>query len=88
MISLGIYKGETVLTGRPYFYLTGGAIGQWNLKKLEAKPGDDEMVVTITGAYDSLDIVYDVAIDGQGLITTKYTLGRFDVSIPKPRKIP
>lgn len=89
MISSGKYKGQKIIEGGPYFHLTGGTIGNWKLKKLTAQPADkDEVVVTIDGSYDSVGVVFDVSIDGTGLINTEYTLNNFKISPPMPRKIP
>lgn len=89
MITSGKYKGKEILKGGPYFHLAGAEISQWKLKKISAQPADkNEVFVTIEGAYDSVDVVFDVSIDGTGLITTQYTLGRFSVKPPMPQKIP
>jgi hypothetical protein len=89
MIKSGKYKGNEVIKGGPYFHLTGGTVGQWKLKTITASPADDTQVfVTIDGAYDSVGVVYNIGIDGTGLITTEYTLNNFKVSPPMPRKIP
>lgn len=89
MIKSGKYKGKEVIKGGPYFHLTGGTIGKWKLKTITASPADEAQIfVTIEGTYDSVGVVYNIGIDGTGLITTEYTLNNFRVSPPMPRKIP
>lgn len=89
LINSGKYKNREIIKGGPYFHLSGGKIGNWKLKKIKAQPADkDEVVVTIEGSYDFFDVIFDVSIDGTGLINTEYTLYNFNVSPPMPRKIP
>lgn len=90
MITEGVIAGRTILKGGPYLNLEGGVkLSNWQLRRMSWLPADsNRVVVTIKGSYDSVDVTYDISIDGTGLLTTEYTLDKFKLPAPLPYKIP
>ncbi|MCV9387338.1 glycoside hydrolase family 2 TIM barrel-domain containing protein [Reichenbachiella ulvae] len=88
LIKSGTYNGQLILKGGPYFQLTGGKMGKWVLKDIAAKEEGNEVVVSISGTNEPVEISFELRIDGAGLITTNYELLAFGVEAPTPRKKP
>lgn len=89
LIEHGKYKEVVLLKGGPYFHLTGGEpVGDWQLETLSAGLEGNEAVVMINGSNDPVEVLFEVRIDGKGLITTRYTLEEFGVQPPSPRRRP
>lgn len=89
LIKSGIYNDQLLITGGPYFHLTGGEkTGKWVLKDIKAQKEKNEAVIKISGSNDPLEINFEVRIDGTGLITTNYELLKFGVDATEPRKKP
>ena len=75
LITSGTYKGDAVIESGPYLNLIGQELGDWNLVSINTMTEGPEAIVNITGNYDIVDVEFMVRIDGNGLITTEYTLG-------------
>lgn len=89
LIKSGIFNGQILIKGGPYFHLTGGEkTGKWVLKAIKAQKEKDEAVIAISGFNEPVELKFEVRIDGAGLITTNYEIIRFGVEAPKPRKKP
>jgi hypothetical protein len=75
LITSGSYKGTKIIESGPSLNLVGQKLGDWALKSIGAATEGSEAVVNIAGGYATVDVKFQVRIDGQGLITTRYTLG-------------
>jgi hypothetical protein len=75
LITSGSYKGTRIIESGPLLNLVGQHLGEWASKSISAAQEGAEAVVNISGGYASVDVGFQVRIDGQGLITTRYTLG-------------
>jgi len=47
--------------------------------------GENEAVVAIAGTYGPVEVGFEVRVDGQGLITTKYVLDKFPITPPQTK---
>lgn len=74
LITSGIYKGEKIIMGGPFLNLIGQELGEWTSKKIDAATEGSEAVINIIGSYEIADVQFEIKIDGNGLITTQYTL--------------
>lgn len=89
LIKSGIYNDQLLIKGGPYFHLTGGEkTSEWVLKSMQAQKENDEAVIKISGFNEPIEIIFEVRIDGTGLIATNYELLKFGVDAPEPRKKP
>jgi len=89
LIYSGLFRNKEIITGGPYFNLVGGEpLKNWKLLNLSSRVDNSEVVVSITGTNEPVEISYEVRIDGEGLITTKYSLNKFSVDPPEATKIP
>ncbi len=75
LITSGSYKGTKIIESGPSLNLVGQKLGDWALKSIGAATEGSEAVVNIAGGYATVEVKFQVRIDGQGLITTRYTLG-------------
>jgi hypothetical protein len=75
LITDGSYKGAKVIESGPFLNLVGQTLGEWALKSIRAEREGAEAVVKIDGGYGPVAVSFEVRIDGEGLITTKYTVG-------------
>jgi hypothetical protein len=80
LIDEGIFHGRKVLEGGPYLNLGASSLPAWWLNKLSYSIEDNDVIVNIDGRYMALRggeergrTVFEVRIDGSGLITTHYT---------------
>ena len=67
-------NGTTIITGGPGLDLPGAGLGSWALGSIATSAAPHEAVVTINGTYGDVQVRFDVAIDGNGLITTSYAI--------------
>jgi len=89
LIRKGTYRGKELISGGPFFNLTGGVpLKPWKLRSISSSSDKDEAVIRISGTCDPVDITFEIRIDNNGLITTKYTLNKFGVIPPPATKIP
>jgi hypothetical protein len=75
LITSGSYKRTKIIESGPSLNLVGQKLGDWALKSVGVATEGSEAVVNIAGGCASVDVKFQVRIDGQGLITTRYTLG-------------
>ncbi|MBZ5580851.1 MAG: hypothetical protein LAQ30_01370 [Acidobacteriia bacterium] len=75
LMTEGSYKSARIIESGPYLNLVGQQLGEWSLKSIRAARADSEAVVDLDGAYGPVNVTFQIRIDGQGLITTRYTLG-------------
>jgi hypothetical protein len=75
LITSGTYRGTRIIESGPYLNLVGQQLAEWALKSVRASREAAEAVVNISGNYGPVAVDFQVRIDGQGLITTGYTLG-------------
>jgi len=80
LISEGIFQGHRLLEGGPHLNLGGAKLPDWWLSKLSYSIQGSSVVVNISGRYMTLRgggegavAEFELAIDGAGLITTRYT---------------
>lgn len=89
LIESGTFNQRLLIKGGPCFHLTGGdKLEDWALKSIDVHKDKVETVVTIEGTNNPVEVVFEVRIDGTGLITTNYKILKFGVEAPEPRKIP
>lgn len=74
LITSGFYKGKKIINSGPYLNLVGQDPGEWGLTSIEATTEGPEAVIEITGKYEVAEVRFEVRIDGEGLITTQYSL--------------
>jgi hypothetical protein len=75
LITNGSYKGTKIIESGPSLNLVGQKLDNWTLKTIQASRSASEAVVNIAGAYGNVETRFEVRVDGQGMITTRYTLG-------------
>ncbi|MCC7176199.1 MAG: hypothetical protein IT159_13495 [Bryobacterales bacterium] len=75
LVTSGTYRGARMIESGPYLNLVGQKLGDWSLKSIGVTREPAEAVVNIAGGYGPAEVSFQVRIDGQGLITTRYTLG-------------
>lgn len=88
LMTRGSYRGSDLIKSGPYLHLTGADLASWSFRSIKADSDGEEAVVNIAGAYGPVEVSYEVRIDGQGLITTNYTLDKFPIVPPETRVVP
>lgn len=89
LVKKGVFRGEEILKGGPSFNLVGGIpLKSWKFRSISATKDKNEVVVSLSGSYEPVDISFEIRIDGNGLITTDYKLNKFGVVPPIATKIP
>lgn len=75
LITRGEYKGTAIIESGPYLQLGGvSKLPEWSLKHIAVKTEWNEAVVDLSGKYGATEVTFELRIDGQGLINTKYRL--------------
>lgn len=87
LIERGTYKGHELLVGGPELQLTGIRLAPWRLHEIQADVEGSEAVVQISGTHGPVIVQFEVRIDGQGLITTTYTLEEMPVGPPQSKRL-
>ena len=87
LIAKGTYRGSDILTGGPYLNLVGIQLPPWSLKGIHTGSQGNEAVVHISGSYGPIEVSFEVRIDGQGLMTTTYTIDDLPVDPPRARRL-
>lgn len=86
LITEGSLNGKTLITGGPYLNLTGGdKLQEWTSEGFTLKQINRDNIVVITnkGSYGEVGVVFEIRIDGAGLMKTKYTITRFPLVQPQ-----
>jgi hypothetical protein len=87
LITRGAYKGQEVITGGPYLNLIGGIVlPPWTLLEMRAERTEKEVVIHLRGRYGDIGVAFRVGIDGQGLITTTYTIEELPYRSPRVKR--
>lgn len=87
LITRGAYQGCEVIKGGPCLNLLGIELAPWALKSIRARGEGNEAVIDIRGSHGPIEVRFALRVDGQGLITTGYTLDRLPVAPPRARKL-
>ena len=88
LVKWGKYKGDVLIKGGPCMNMTGLKLPEWRLERISTEKGQNEAVVKIKGSYgDVLYVTFNVGIDGEGLITTGYTIDKITRPMPRTVKI-
>ena len=81
LISEGVFRGKKIIEGGPFLNLGSTALPPWWLINMRHSSTADEVVVSLIGAHvarhgsgPGMSTEFEIRIDGQGLITTAYTL--------------
>lgn len=81
LISEGAYGGKKIIAGGPYLHLGPAALPPWWLVNLRHTSTADEVVIQLEGDHiarrgsgPKMSTEFEIKIDGQGLISTEYTL--------------
>jgi hypothetical protein len=81
LISEGVFRGKKIIEGGPFLNLGSAALAPWWLIHMSHSATADEVIINLDGAHVALqgsgpgmNMAYEIRIDGQGLITTAYTL--------------
>jgi hypothetical protein len=81
LITEGVFRGKRILEGGPFLNLGSIALAPWWPTSIRHSTTPDEAVINLAGAYmarrGGLDLVsaeFEVRIDGQGLISTEYSI--------------
>ncbi|MGW6900323.1 glycoside hydrolase family 2 TIM barrel-domain containing protein [Streptomyces sp. NBC_00624] len=77
LITEARHADAPVLTGGPFLHLRGGYLPSWQFAEIGAEPtGEHTATVTISGAYGDTPVTFAVSVDGTGLVSTTYTIGK------------
>ncbi|MFD2115593.1 InlB B-repeat-containing protein [Paenibacillus yanchengensis] len=74
MITNGSYNSETIITGGPRLHLGYANLDKWSLTNIKSAQSAKEAIITITGKYGNVNVVFTLKIDNAGLITNEYTV--------------
>ena len=81
LIREGVFRGKKVLEGGPFLNLGPTRLPSWWLINMKHSLTENEAVITLAGAHvarrgsgPGMNMLLEIRIDGQGLITTQYTL--------------
>jgi len=76
LIDSASYDGKVILTDGPFLNLLGSGISypEWWCDSFDARVDGNEAVVSMKGNYAVFKASFQVRIDGEGLIATKYTI--------------
>jgi hypothetical protein len=81
LISAGVFRGNRIIEGGPFLNLGTVALPPWWLISMRHTSTADEVVINLEGAHvarrgsgPGMTTAFEIRIDGQGLITTTYTL--------------
>lgn len=81
LIREGVFRGKKLLEGGPFLNLGSLRLAPWWLINLQHSSTEDEVVIKLVGAHvarrgsgPNMNMSLEIRIDGQGLITTEYTL--------------
>ena len=90
LISNASYDGKTVLNEGPFITLLGSGLScaEWWPDKFTARMEGNEAVIDVVGNYAIFRASFDLRIDGQGLITTKYSIDHVPGEPPPPTYSP
>jgi hypothetical protein len=90
LISNASYDGKTVLTDGPFLTLLGSGLSyaEWWPDKFTARMEGNEAVIDVVGNYAIFRASFQLRIDGQGLITTKYSIDHVPGEPPPPTYSP
>jgi len=81
LISEGAFRGKNIIEGGPFLNLGPAALAPWWLIDMRHSSTADEVVINLVGAHiarrgdgPGMSAEFEIRIDGQGLVTTAYTL--------------
>ncbi len=81
LIAEGTFRGRRIIESGPIVTLGSNALPPWWLTSMSHSATPEAAVIRMGGAYmerrgggDVLGVEFEIRIDGQGLITTQYTL--------------
>jgi len=81
LIAEGTFRGRRIIESGPIVNLGSNALPPWWLTSMSHSATPDAAVIRMNGAYmarrgggDVLGVEFEIRIDGQGVITTEYTL--------------
>lgn len=79
------YQGETVLTGGPHLQLlrSGIDVGEYWPQSSRVYLDGNEAVIDIEAIYSPIPVSFQIRIDGVGLMSVRYRLGRFPDMAPE-----
>lgn len=88
LLERGKFRGQTLLTGGPTLNLLGADLQPWTGTGLSAVKEGGSVVVHIGGNHGPVAVRFELRIDGQGRIATRYTLDDFPLDIPQTVVVP
>jgi len=81
LISEGVFRGKKIIEGGPFLNLGATPLPPWWLISMRHAISADEVVINLVGGHvarhgsaPGMSTEFEIRIDGQGLITTAYTL--------------
>lgn len=81
LIAEGTFRGQRILEGGPFLSFGSVELPSWWLSSMSHTATADAVVIKTAGAYmqrrgggDDLGAEFEIRIDGQGLISTQYTV--------------
>jgi len=82
LIAEGVLRGSKIIEGGPFLNFGSLALFPWWPTSIRHSATADEAVITLVGAYiarrgateERMAAEFEIRIDGQGLITTQYTI--------------
>jgi hypothetical protein len=81
LIAEGTFRGQRIIESGPLLNLGSHALPSWWLTGMHSSTTPEAAVINLSGAYmdrggggDVLRVEFEIRIDGQGLITTEYTI--------------
>jgi hypothetical protein len=79
LISEGSYYGNRVIVSGPHLQLSPIELKEWALKSLNYQKREHDVLVHISGSYDSINVNYNLLIKGDGTLITE-----FEIENPPP----
>lgn len=85
MIQEGVWKNQVVVCGGPYLHLTGLHLGKWSLASMQVNEESGCVHIILDGAYDQVQVRFDIRLDAEGLMKTEYEF--VDMPYSSPRRV-
>jgi hypothetical protein len=81
LIAEGVFRGRKIIEGGPFLNFGSLALSPWWPTGIRHSETADEAVINLAGAYmarcgetERVGAEFEIRIDGQGLVTTQYTI--------------
>lgn len=84
----GSWKGNELLKGGPCLNAPYMPLPAWEGKQASCSIEGNQAKVVLKGSYgDAMDVTFTLFIDAEGLMTTRYTLDKISMRMPRAQKL-